>query len=523
MWWFQALTGGTFGLIAGGLGIVLGGLALHRLRLAILAGSLDFSPSGEGDFSAARSDRVALPSVVVQVPIYNDAAVARRIIDAVCRLDYSGSRLEIQILDDSTDETVAIVDAAVYANRLRGVDVRVVRRRGRRGFKAGALANGLGHTAADLVAIFDADFLPSPDFLMVLVGEFEDADVGMVQARWGYLNVSDNALTAAQAVLLNGHFVNEHGGRYQSGACFNFNGTAGIWRRACIDGAGGWSGRTITEDLDLSYRAQLQGWRFVYRPDVVVPSELPNSVVAFKAQQHRWQKGAFETARYLLRPIWRSKVASTGIKLEASVHLLSGVAYWFALVLALLLVVGGPGGWFAQRQGENVAWCLAASAMVPLLCFYFLAERRLAGGRLSRRAWWGALLAVSVGLGLSITSIRAQVEVALGMRTGFVRTPKLGNLETGRYGTTGRRSPSFKRGLEGLADLCQALVELGLGLLFLWAAIKTAISGNLAGPLFLLLFALGLLPLSLGSLWRFGRSRAGELTLTMARQTITRI
>jgi hypothetical protein len=251
-----------------------------------------------------RRDRPALPAppaewpvVTVQLPLYNEMYVATRLLDAVCRLSYPRDRLEIQVLDDSTDETSELVAAEVARWRERGVDVRHVRRGDRAGFKAGALDAGLACARGELLAVFDADFVPGPDFLEKTVPYFTDpADpqggsrLGMVQARWEHINRGYSLLTRIQAILLDGHFVIEHTARNRSGRFFNFNGTAGIWRRQAIEDAGGWQHDTLTEDLDLSYRAQLAGWRFVYLPEVTVPSELPVDVRGFKSQQHRWAK-----------------------------------------------------------------------------------------------------------------------------------------------------------------------------------------------------------------------------------------
>ena len=240
------------------------------------------------------------PRVTVQLPLYNELYVARRLIDAVCRLDYPRDRLEIQVLDDSTDETAEIVRAEVARRRAAGFAIHHLRRAERTGFKAGALAAGLERTGGELIAVFDADFVPGPEFLKAAVPYFADPRVGMVQGRWEHLNRDYSLLTRVQALLLDGHFVIEHAARNRAGCFFNFNGTAGVWRRAAIAAAGGWRHDTLTEDLDLSYRAQLAGWRFVYLPDLSVPAELPVDVGGFKSQQYRWAKGSIQTARKLL-------------------------------------------------------------------------------------------------------------------------------------------------------------------------------------------------------------------------------
>ena len=226
--------------------------------------------------------------------------VADRLIESVCRLDYPRELLEIQVLDDSTDETRSIAEMAVRRFAAEGIDIKYFHRTDRRGYKAGALEAGLKVARGEFIAIFDADFIPTADFLTRLMPHFGDAKVGMVQARWGHINQDYSLLTKIQSILLDGHFVLEHGGRNRSGRFFNFNGTAGIWRRAAIDDAGGWQHDTLTEDLDLSYRAQLRGWRFVFLSDVIAPAEVPVEMNGFKSQQHRWAKGSIQTCRKLL-------------------------------------------------------------------------------------------------------------------------------------------------------------------------------------------------------------------------------
>ncbi len=290
-----------------------------------------------------------LPRLTVQLPLYNEMYVAERLIDAVCALDYPRDRLEIQVLDDSTDETREIVSAKTAACAARGFDIVHLHRTDRAGFKAGALEAGLRVAKGDLIAIFDADFVPQPGFARELVHHFTDERVGMVQARWGHLNADYSPLTRVQSMLLDGHFVIEHTARNRSGRFFNFNGTAGIWRRRCIEDAGGWQHDTLTEDLDLSYRAQLEGWRFVFLPDHIAPAELPLEMGAFKSQQHRWAKGSIQTARKLLPRIYRSALPWY-VKLEATVHLTANIGYVLMVLLALLIV---PAVWL-RRRGRDL-------------------------------------------------------------------------------------------------------------------------------------------------------------------------
>src|SRR5687768_1975894 len=257
-----------------------------------------------------------LPRVTIQLPIFNEMYVADRLIGAVCEMDYPTDLLEIQVLDDSTDETQGIAELAVRRHAARGVDIRYLHRVDRRGYKAGALEAGLREATGEFIAIFDADFIPSKDFLQRTLPHFADAGIGMVQARWGHINQDYSLLTKIQSILLDAHFVLEHGGRNRAGCFFNFNGTAGLWRREAIDNAGGWQHDTLTEDLDLSYRAQLKGWRFIFLPNVVSPAEVPVEMNSFKPQQHRWAKGSIQTCLKLMPQILQSD-QPFGVKAEA--------------------------------------------------------------------------------------------------------------------------------------------------------------------------------------------------------------
>jgi len=246
------------------------------------------------------------PRVTIQLPVYNEMYVVERLVEAACRVRYPRELLEIQVLDDSTDRTAEIAAASVRKYREIGFNIHHVHRANRKGFKAGALENGLNFATGELIAIFDADFIPPPNFLEDVVDYFSDPQVGMVQARWGHINREYSLLTQVESVILDGHFIIEHGGRHFSGRFFNFNGTAGIWRRTAIEGAGGWQHDTLTEDTDLSYRAQMAGWKFLYLPQIVCPAELPVEMNSFKSQQARWAKGLIQTAIKLLPRILRS-------------------------------------------------------------------------------------------------------------------------------------------------------------------------------------------------------------------------
>ncbi|HVB28316.1 MAG TPA: cellulose synthase family protein, partial [Terriglobia bacterium] len=290
-----------------------------------------------------------LPRITVQLPVYNERYVVERLIEAAVNLDYPRELLEIQLLDDSTDDTRLLCSQLVSQYASAGYPIRYLHRENRLGFKAGALAEGLEQSTGEMVAVFDADFVPPPPILKQMVHYFADPKVGMVQGRWTWINRDYSALTEVEAIMLDGHFVVEHGGRSSSGRFFNFNGTAGMWRRAAIDDAGGWEHDTLTEDTDLSYRAQLKGWKFIYDPDIVCPSELPVEMNSFKTQQARWAKGLIQVGKKILPVVWRSD-QPLYIKLEATFHLTANLAYplmiLFSLILLPAMIVRFYQGWF---------------------------------------------------------------------------------------------------------------------------------------------------------------------------------
>jgi len=317
------------------------------------------------------------PRVTVQLPVYNEVHVVARLIDAAVRLEYPAGRLQFQVLDDSTDETTAIARQRVEALRARGVDIVLVRRQGREGYKAGALAHGMGTATGELIAIFDADFVPEPDFLLRTVPHFlTDPHMGFLQTRWGHLNGDYSLLTRAQALALDGHFAVEQTARQRSGWFMNFNGTAGLWRRACIEDSGGWSGDTLSEDLDLSYRAQLAGWQAGYLPQVVAPAEVPPQIAAFKRQQSRWAKGSIQCLRKLGKDVWRAE-RSLAARLEGLIHLSSYLAHPLMIVMLLATLP-------LLLSGARLSWPLAylslASLGPPLL--YAVAQKSL------HPDWW---------------------------------------------------------------------------------------------------------------------------------------
>ena len=365
------------------------------------------------------------PVVTVQLPIYNEFYVARRVIEAAARLDYPRDRLEIQVLDDSTDDTVQIVADVVARLRADGIDVRHVRRADRVGFKAGALANGLEQARGELVAIFDADFVPPPNFLRRTVPVLEaDPGLAFVQARWGHVNRDSSLLTKLQALSIDGHFAIEQTGRWASGRWFNFNGTAGVWRRSAIVDAGGWSHETLTEDLDISYRAFLAGWRAAYVGGLAAPAELPVSFNAYRRQQHRWARGSFECAFNLLPKVWAAKLP-LGHKVQATFHLTGYSIHLLLLTLSLLypLLLLVASGYPQVITLFGVIALFNLTTLAPTILFTM-------GQRELRRRWVAELptvLLLSVlGAGMMSNTARAAWQALAGRPGIFERTPKFG-------------------------------------------------------------------------------------------------
>src|SRR3982075_3985453 len=365
-----------------------------------------------------------LPKVTVQLPIFNEVYVVERLWRSVSELDYPRELLQIQVLDDSTDDTREITASCSEELRRRGFNVDLIRRVDRTGFKAGALAVGLEAAAGDFVCILDADFVPRPDLLRRTIHFFTDPNVGMIQTRWGHLNRGYSLLTRVQAMFLDGHLLLEQTARSRSGRFFNFNGTAGLWRRSCIVEAGGWQYDTLTEDLDLSYRAQLAGWKFIFLPDVVTPAELPVDMNGFKSQQHRWTKGSIQTCKKLLPRIWRSELPFA-IKAEATGHLVSNFAYLFLACLCVLLhpSTGGPQSGWVRTFLIDVPIFLTASVSVAI--FYVCAQREL-----HPRTWMKEIMLLpcllALGIGLSLNNARAVLEAIFNHKSDFTRTPKYG-------------------------------------------------------------------------------------------------
>jgi len=362
------------------------------------------------------------PSVTVQLPIFNEYYVAERVIAAVGRMRYPRDRFRVQVLDDSTDETTEIARRAAARLRAGGVAVDFLHRDDRAGFKAGALKEGVARTDSELIAVFDADFTPPEDFLERVVPYFQAADVGMVQTRWGYLNRDYSLLTRVQSILLDGHFVLEHTARHFSGRFFNFNGTGGVFRRRAILAAGGWSGDTLTEDLDLSYRAQMAGWRFVYVPDIVCESELPVDIYGWKTQQHRWTKGSIQVGRKLLPDLWRSHLPLK-VKVEATFHLSANLCYLLVVLLSALLPLSLILRYRLLLDGVEL-WEIVVFMFttVSVCLFYIVSQRELYPDWRWRLRDIPFILAL--GIGMCVNNAWAVTEALLDRRTPFVRTAK---------------------------------------------------------------------------------------------------
>jgi cellulose synthase/poly-beta-1,6-N-acetylglucosamine synthase-like glycosyltransferase len=433
-----------------------------------------------------------LPAVTVQLPIFNEMYVADRLISAVADLDYPRDLLEIQVLDDSTDETTGIAELAVRRLAARGFNIHYLHRVDRRGYKAGAFEAGLREATGQFVAIFDADFVPPTDFLRRTLGYFEaDPKVGMVQARWGHINQDYSLLTKIQSILLDAHFVLEHGGRHRAGCFFNFNGTAGVWRREAIETAGGWQHDTLTEDLDLSYRAQLAGWRFVFLPDLVSPAEVPVEMNSFKSQQHRWAKGSIQTCLKLLPRILRSN-QPLGVKAEAFFHLSANFNY---LLMSLLSVLMFP----AMYVRYNMGWTemllidvpLFAAATLSVCNFYIVSQRELYPDWRQRLKYLPFLM--SIGIGLCVNNTRAVLEAMFGRQSEFARTPKYG-IERDSDEWVGKKYHQTVG--------VQPMVELALGLYFT-GTVFYALANQIYGTLpFLMLFQIGFLYTGLLSIFQ---------------------
>jgi cellulose synthase/poly-beta-1,6-N-acetylglucosamine synthase-like glycosyltransferase len=424
-----------------------------------------------------------LPRITVQLPLYNERYVVERLLDYVTKIDYPAHLLEIQVLDDSTDDTDRIASAAVEKYARQGIDISYIHREDRAGFKAGALENGMKSAKGDLIAIFDADFTPRPDCLRKMVDYFTDESIGMTQMRWTHINAGYSLLTRIQQTLLDGHMVVEQTARCRTGAFFNFNGTAGMWRRQAIEWSGGWQHDTLTEDSDLSFRAQLMGWRFIYLLDDDVPAELPVEMNAFKAQQRRWAKGMVQVGLKLLPRIWGRRDLPFGRKMELMFRLMGNLSAPLIIALSLLNL---PTMIVRYHQGLFHMFLLD----VPLLLFGTFSMMAFYGSAIvylypkEKRRMLILPLVVATGIGLVLSNTRAVIEGLLRIRSSFVRTPKY-NVE--KSGDNWLKVGSGYRRRKGLTPL----LELAFACYFaftIYYAIRTNIFGTIP---FLTLFFFG--------------------------------
>jgi len=476
--------------------VVLGVLGVYGLHRYLVMWRY-FRNTGKGE-TVPPDHFEKLPRVTVQLPIYNERYVVDRLLNAVASIRYPRELLQIQVLDDSTDETHPHTERLAGELRAGGLPIEYRHRRNRTGFKAGALAEGLESATGELVAIFDADFVPPPDFLERTVHHFTDPEVGLVQSRWTYLNREYNLLTEVQAMLLDGHFALEHNSRYAGGLFFNFNGTAGVMRRQMIDDAGGWEHDTLTEDSDLSYRAQLKGWKFLYLPDVECPSELPVETYAFQVQQSRWAKGLTQVALKLLPTIFRAKIPLRQ-KVEAFFHLTPNISYPLMVILSVLMlpvmIVRFYMGWF-QMLFLDLPFILAT--FCSIMSFYLVAQRELHG-----RRWRSSILMLpsllAAGIGLTIINCRVVLEALLRIPTDFARTAK--------YAIAGRSHVSLERSGYQSRSGWLPYLELAAGTFFVFMIAFAIESFNFLAIPFLLLFVGGYYWAGLSTLWQEHQGR----------------
>ena len=422
-----------------------------------------------------------LPRITVQLPLFNELYVVERLLRAVTAIDYPRDRMEIQVLDDSTDETQEVARATVDRYRNEGFDIHYIHRTDRTGFKAGALENGLKTAKGELVAIFDADFVPKPDCLRKLVHYFTDPLVGCTQMRWSHINGSYNLLTRLQTIMLDGHFVIEQTVRNRTGGFFNFNGTAGIWRRRAIELSGGWQHDTLTEDTDLSFRAQLMGWRFVYLLDEDAPAEIPVEINAFKAQQRRWAKGVMQVGLKLYPRIWRAPLPLR-VRLEMFFRLTGNISYPLMIVASFLqfplLLVRYNQGFYHLMLFDMP---LLFFSTVSVVLFYGSAVWYLDEQRAKRLLHLPLVMAI--GIGLAFSNARAVLEALIGFKTEFIRTPKY-RVEQSNDATWKGKKYRRKRGL-------LPLLELSFAAYFFLAVLYAAHMGLWGTIPFLSLFFFG--------------------------------
>lgn len=445
-----------------------------------------------------------LPLVTVQLPVFNEMHVVERLLTSVSKLDYPREKLQIQLLDDSTDETTEIARMEIEKLQGRGFDAELIHRDDRTGFKAGALENGLDTAKGEYVFILDADFVPNSDVLRKTIHYFTDDEIGLIQTRWGHLNRNYNLLTRVQAMFLDGHLELEQTARNRSGRFFTFNGTGGIWRKKCIADAGGWEHDTLTEDMDLSYRAQLRNWRFIFLNEVETPAELPVDMDGFKSQQHRWTKGSIQCCKKVLSAIWRSKFP-LHVKLEATAHLTSNFSWLLLMVLCFLIFPN------TKYQPEMSVW-VKALIHIPLfifasgsvIFFYLMSQKAL-----NPKGWWKEIIylpcLLALGIGMSINNARAVMEALFNMQSGFVRTPKYG-IEKRKA----EKSPAARKSRYKAIRSVTPVVEFLFGVFFLFVLLDALLSGNLVSFVFLLPFPIGFFYTSVSSFTIYWKAASGD-------------
>ena len=456
--------------------IILAGYGLHRYQLVYM-----YYKNSRNRTTDPPQRFTELPRVTVQLPIFNEQYVVDRLVESICKLDYPKDKLEIQLLDDSTDETVDVARAVVDRYAALGHPITYIHRANRSGFKAGALQNGMQSAKGEFIAIFDADFVVPEDWLMRVIHHFAEPGIGMVQTRWTHLNRNYSFLTEVEAILLDGHFILEHGGRSRSNVFFNFNGTAGMWRRKAIEDAGGWQHDTLTEDTDLSYRSQLKGWKFKYVQDIECPAELPIEMTAFKTQQARWAKGLIQTSKKVLPRMLKSDQPFR-VKMEAWYHLTANISYPLMIVLSTLLlpamIIRSFGGWF---QMLLIDLPLFMASTFSISSFYLVSQKELMPRKWPRTFLFLPFL-MALGIGLTLTNTRAVLEALFGIQSAFKRTPKY-RVQSKTDKVMGQK---YRRRL-GIVPWLELLV----GSYFILMCVYAFTSENYWTIPFLLLFVLG--------------------------------
>lgn len=417
-----------------------------------------------------KTEFATLPKVTVQIPLYNERFVAKRIVDACARLDYPRHLLQIQIVDDSTDDTKDIIAHEVALQKANGLDIEQVRRDSREGFKAGALKEAMEHATGEYIAIFDADFIPPTDLLINNIGYFVDDELALLQFRWGHLNRYSSRMTESQAMMLDAHFALEQQVRWASNKLFNFNGTAGMWRKEAIYDAGNWSADTLTEDLDLSYRAQMKGWKGIYLNNVVCPGELPADMNAFKSQQHRWAKGGLQVMLKLFKTIWRHK-APLKVKVEATLHLSNNLAYFVMLLDTIVFLV--PSLWIREYyQLNNMLWMdipLVLFSTGGHLIYLFFGQVALERSKLTALYFVPRLMLL--GIQLAFNNARAGLEAIRGEESEFVRTPKSGEQTSKRLTKDKKQTERYYAKVPNSA-IIELIVAATYGVVLAWALIN---------------------------------------------------